>query len=196
MNKIKEYQVTDHDFEDLQKELGDFYNLPLHYSNQFDDDDIKQGKAIGTPRVATSYGDMMVNIIDLHNLSTLARIITKNAEDYLGDTNFKIVDCWATDMQEGSAALWHNHKPTMLSGVYYHEFTEPESRIEFKINDVATPFESKLGKMMIWPAETLHRIPLKTTSTKRRSISFNVNRLEETIESLVKASKNRVVYIK
>jgi hypothetical protein len=196
MSKIKEYQIKGQDFEDLQKELCDFYNLPLHYSNQFDDDDIKQGKPIGTPRVATSYGDMMVNIISLHNLSTLAKIITQNVEDYLGNRDFKIVDCWATDMQEGSAALWHNHKPTMLSGVYYHEFTEPESCIEFKINEVVTPFESKLGKMMIWPAGTLHRIPLKTTSTKRRSISFNINRAEETIESLVKASNNRVVYIK
>ena len=196
MSNIKEYQITGQDFEDLQQELSNFYNLPLHYSNQFDDEDIKQGKPIGTPRVATSYGDMMINIINRHELDVLKRIIIKNVEDYLGDTNFEIADCWATDMQEGSAALWHNHKPTMLSGVYYHEFTEPESQIEFNINGVATPFESKLGKMMIWPAETLHRIPLKKTSSKRRSISFNINRKKLTIDLLVKESKTRVIYIK
>lgn len=177
MSKIKEYQITGQDFENLQTELGNFYKLPIPYGNQFDHMDRLYGKKIVTPKVDTSYGEMMINIMQIHNLDVLQRIVSTNVEDYLGDVNFKIVDCWATDMKEGSAALWHHHLPTMLSGVYYHEFTEPESHIEFMVDGVATPYASQLGKMIIWPAGTLHRIPLKTTSKNRRSISFNVIRI-------------------
>jgi hypothetical protein len=40
------------------------------------------------------------------------------------------------------------------------------------IDEEITPYESKVGKMYIWPAYMLHRIPLKTTPNK--PIKYNV----------------------
>jgi hypothetical protein len=176
MIKINEYMIEGQDFENLQSELGEFYKLPIPFASPFDLEDKRNGIAIETPRCDVSYGDMLVNITQHHNLPTLVKVILKNVSDYLGDDDIQILNCWATDLKKGSVALWHHHMPALVSGVYYHEFTEPESRIELMIDGVPTPFESKVGKMICWPSDTLHMIPLKTTDTKRRSISFNIIR--------------------
>jgi len=97
----------------------------------------------------------------------------KYAKDYASG-NLKIANCWATDMQLGQEGLVHHHLPTTISGVYYHAIDPTDSQIEFSIEAKTVHVGSQVGKLMIWPAWALHRIPLKTVSIPRRSISFNL----------------------
>lgn len=170
---IAQYDIVDDDFLLLQAELAKFYNIDIPYFNPFDEESKRDNIPIKIPRVAVSYGDMTTNIIEEHNLTVLPRIIMEKIKQYT-DENLKIVNCWATDMRQGSEGLLHHHLPTKISGVYYHAIDKSDSKIEFLINNELVAFDSKVGKLMIWPAGTLHRIPLKTTATKRQSISFNL----------------------
>jgi len=175
---IKEFYIKDEEFDKLQLELSNFYNLDINYSNPFDDQSIRDGISIQIPKVAVSHGDMRINIIDKYNLKILPAIIFERLKEYSSDNNYKIINCWATDMKAGSEGLLHHHLPTEISGVYYYDVDETDSQIEFLIDDKLTQFKSITGKMMMWPAGTRHRIPFKTKIGNRRSISFNLVRPE------------------
>ena len=170
---IAEYDIVGDDFLLLQKELEDFYRINIPYFNPFDQHSKRDNIPVGIPRVDVSYGDMSLNILEKHNLVTLRRIIIEKVQHYTTQ-NLTIVNCWATDMKQGTEGRLHHHLPTTLSGVYYHTIDDDDSKIEFLLNNNLTQFNSKVGRMMIWPAETMHRIPLKTTPGKRRTISFNL----------------------
>ena len=175
---IKEFYIEGEQFNKLQLELSAFYNLDINYSNPFDDQNMRDGIPIKIPKVAVSHGDMRVNIIDRYNLEILPAVIFEQLKDYSADTNYKIINCWATDMTVGSEGLLHHHLPTEISGVYYYDVDETDSQIEFLIYDDLTQFKSVTGKMIMWPAHTRHRIPFKTKIGNRRSISFNLVRPE------------------
>lgn len=170
---IAEYHLGGEEFENLQTELENFYNLEIPYFNPFDAQSIRENIPIKVPRVSVSYGDMTRNIIEAHDLKVLESVIMKYTKDYSSE-DLKIINCWATDMQIGQEGLMHHHLPTTLSGVYYHAIDPTDSQIEFSIEATPIHVGSKLGKLMIWPAWVLHRIPLKTGNTHRRSISFNL----------------------
>jgi hypothetical protein len=171
---IKEFYITGDDFINLQSELDSFYKLDLLYANPFDEKSKQDGIPIKIPKVAVSHGDMRINIIDQHNLKVLPDIVFKKLKEYSTDTNYKIINCWATDMKVGSEGLLHHHIPTEISGVYYYDVDETDSQIEFLIHNELKQFSSKTGKMMMWPANTKHRIPFKTKECARRSVSFNL----------------------
>jgi hypothetical protein len=171
---IKEFYIHGEEFDNLQLELLNFYNLDIDYSNEFDNQNMQAGIPVKIPKVAVSHGDMRINIIDRYNLKTLPAVILERLKEYSEDTNYKIINCWATDMKVGSEGLFHHHLPTEISGVYYYDVDETDSQIEFLIDGTPTQFKSITGKMMMWPARTQHRIPFKSKEGNRRSISFNL----------------------
>jgi len=171
---IKEFYIEGEEFDKLQLELSYFYGLDIHYSNPFDDQSMREGIPVKIPKVAVSHGDMRINIIDNYNLKIFPEVIFKRLKEYSSNTNYKIINCWATDMKVGSEGLLHHHLPTEISGVYYYDVDETDSQIEFLIDDKLTQFKSITGKMIMWPAGTRHRIPFKTKIGNRRSVSFNL----------------------
>ena len=140
---IKEFYITGDDFINLQHELDSFYKLDLLYANPFDEKSKQDGIPIKIPKVAVSHGDMRINIIDQHNLKVLPDIVFKKLKEYSTDTNYKIINCWATDMKVGSEGLLHHHLPTEISGVYYYDVDETDSQIEFLIHNELKQFSSK-----------------------------------------------------
>ena len=173
---IKEFSVTGENLSQLQEELSNFLSLDIVYSNPFDDEQLRQGIPIDIPKVAVSYGDMRVNIIQKHNMQVLPRVIYWALEQYCGDTDYDIINCWATNMKVGSEGLIHHHLPTELSGVYYYAVDPNDSQIELMTDGEFKSYASATGKLIMWPANTLHRIPFKTLDTLRCSISFNLVR--------------------
>jgi len=176
INYIKHYQLEEVDFKNLQQELQNFYSLDLPYSNPIDDQDRLENKKIEIPKVAVSHSSFNINIIEKHNLTTLSSVILKNAKDYLPDANLEINECWATNMKPGSAAQLHSHRHALLAGVYYHDVDESDSHIQFFIDELLVPITPKIGKMLIWPGELLHEIPIKTLTSNRYSIAFSLSR--------------------
>lgn len=176
MSLITEFTITGDEFANLQKELGDFYKVDIPYFNPFDVQSRLQNLPIDIPRIDVSHGDMTINIIEKYNLSLFKSIILRNVRELTGSDDYEIVDCWGTDMKQGSEGWLHHHLPREIAGVYYHAMDPADTHIEYMIDGELVQYGSELGKMFIWPAGVLHRIPLKTTDTIRRSVSFNLVR--------------------
>ena len=174
MDLINKFTIEGEEFDNLQKELAEFYNADIPFFNPFDEHSRRDNIPVIVPRVDVSHGDMTVNIIEKFDLKVFPKIIMRNIKALTGSDNFDIVNCWGTDMKKGSEGLLHHHLPTEISGVYYHAIDPDDSKIEYMIDGKLVQFESKLGTMFIWPAHVLHRIPLKTSDSKRRSVSFNL----------------------
>jgi len=181
-DKIISYQLDSNEFTDVQRELDAFYELDIPYGNPHDKSALERGLNIHIPKLHISYVSFGENVIDMHNLKYLKKIILK----YAPTDNCYIGQSWATDMKVGTMAALHNHvfleNDLFLCGVYYHDVDPSDTQIHFASDEMQTQFvafEMKPGKLMFWPTEYVHGIPLKSNPTKRRSVSFNLYKNED-----------------
>ena len=177
-DKIISYQLVGEELNGIKEELDEFYKLDIPFANPFDTK--YPHTKMEHPRLDVSYATFEYDVIKMHNLTKLHNAILlyfSNVSDEfcMPDVN------WATDMKVGSIAAEHSHGPVYTNksdafycGVYYHDVDPSDVNIQFLLEDIWTDIEMKVGKLLFWPAEYLHRIPLKTSNVTRRSFSFNL----------------------
>jgi hypothetical protein len=171
-DKIISYQLVGEEFNNVQKELEQFYNLDIPYANPFDTKDPES--RIPYPRLDVSYATFNYSVIRMHNLTKLGDAIIMHSPN----KNCMIGENWATDMKIGSISDAHTHinysEDTFFCGVYYYDVDQSDVNIQFLIDDIWVDFDMRPGKLMYWPTNYFHRIPMKTSNVTRRSFSFNL----------------------
>jgi hypothetical protein len=180
-DKIISYQLVGAEFDRVQKELKEFYKLPIEYGNPFDNELIKRGLKPEVRHLDVSYATFSKNVLNEHNMVNLTEVILK----YAPGKNFYVYESWATDMKAGTVAGLHNHcvpsRDVSFSGVYYHDVDPSDVNIYFALDHMNTEFVSIdmcPGKLMYWPSNFVHGISEKISNVTRRSFSFNLEDLK------------------
>ena len=106
------------------------------------------------------------------------------------DCQFYMTNSWKNQNKKGQPHDLHNHRNSVISGVYYVNVANSENSIcfnrltapffmEFNCNE-RTPFNSiewcipvEDAMLILFPSSLYHSVPTNTTNNERLSISFN-----------------------
>jgi uncharacterized protein (TIGR02466 family) len=106
------------------------------------------------------------------------------------DCQFYMTNSWKNQNKKGQPHDLHNHKNSVISGVYYVNVGNSENSIcfnrlaspffmEFQCSE-RTPFNSvewsipvEDAMLILFPSSLYHSVPVNTTNNERLSISFN-----------------------
>ena len=106
------------------------------------------------------------------------------------DCQFYMTNSWKNQNKKGQPHDLHNHKNSVISGVYYVNVGNSENSIcfnrlaspffmEFQCSE-RTPFNSvewsipvEDSMLILFPSSLYHSVPVNTTNNERLSISFN-----------------------
>ena len=86
-----------------------------------------------------------------------------------------ITRSWFNIMDRGSSVKAHDHaRATELVCVYYALYDASHPPLEFRINDIWTPYEFIQGDCIVFPKHLVHRVQVQESSNIRCSIAFNM----------------------
>lgn len=137
---------------------------------------------------------------NLHRLPQFGEVVTlfesagRAAANYLKlkCTDLVVTGCWANVNPPGGHNPSHTHPNNYLSGVYYVAVPEGEGRIAFEdpriqaqvmmppvseltpYNGNIVTFETKPGRLLVFPAWLGHAVPTNRSQQNRISMSFNL----------------------
>ncbi len=108
------------------------------------------------------------------------------------ETQVALQNYWVHATPPGELTQYHDHKPGLLSGVYYVDKPENSGDLEFidvnpykeyrprllpgETDPITRPeitFKADEGTMLIFPAWLPHKVPRNNSDRRRISISFN-----------------------
>lgn len=110
----------------------------------------------------------------------------------IADRRMAVTSYWIHATNPGELTQSHNHKPAILSGVYYVDKPEGSGDLVFvdinpyqeynpkpkqgESDPIASPqilFKADEGTMLVFPSWLPHKVPMNTSDRRRVSISFN-----------------------
>lgn len=138
------------------------------------------------------------------NLFSFYNYVLKNSIEYLKvlevdieKYNIEFKSIWFSEMYKYGSHEIHTHQGSHLSGIFYVNYNEENSKIRFYrpdyfYNSLSTIFFKKYnnynsqiwdlstekGKLLIWSSSLMHGV-LTNMSNNRMAISFNLNLIEK-----------------
>ena len=126
------------------------------------------------------------NFIEDNNLNILKNVITETALEYFKEvkTPNKIIlkNSWVTKFLPGDTAQVHDHRPDVISGVYYIKATGNEGNLKLInpltynnfVGDLDFEIIPITGKLVLFPGWLKHQVLQNNSTNERISLAFNL----------------------
>ena len=126
------------------------------------------------------------NFIEDNNLHILKTVIIETALEYFKEVKIPneiiIKNSWATKFLPGDTAQVHDHRPDVLSGVYYIKATGNEGNLRLMnpltydnfVNDLSFDITPLTGKLVLFPGWLKHQVLQNNSTNERISLAFNL----------------------
>ena len=144
------------------------------------------------PRIGNFFGtggiiNLDNNFIEDNNLHILKTVIMETVSEHFNGVKIIIKDSWVTKFLPGDTAQVHDHRPDVLSGVYYIKATGNEGNLRL-INPLTYDnFVGNLdfeiipvtGKLVLFPGWLKHQVLQNNSTNERISLAFNLELFNE-----------------
>lgn len=98
--------------------------------------------------------------------------IFSQVKSQLGE--LKIDEWWFNCMEHGDEYRWHEHVPYPWVAVLYLQVPENTGAIEFRRQDEYQIYRPKVGDLLLFPGNRVHRVLTNNSSEYRISVGFNL----------------------
>ena len=116
-----------------------------------------------TPRPYINY---LNHIFDDHN---------KQVMDVYGFDLCNRLDVWFQQYHKGDYHIWHTHRGSMFSNVYYVALNSDCPKTSFMIENKETEFDVAEGDIITFPSYIKHRSKPNTCDSIKTIVSFNTD---------------------
>lgn len=135
---------------------------------------------------------------------TVSGLLQQLVRDKGSNRSFNLlIDAWANVNRNGDYNVAHTHPNCMWSGCYYVTPGQPDPKVTWNgllelfdpreaanyvqvsntVLDARTLIDNKPGRMLLWPSWLRHMVHPYVGEGTRISIAFNVNVVEQKVES-------------
>jgi len=119
-----------------------------------------------SPETPRPYVDYLNHIFDDHNNAVM------NA---FGFDVCRRINCWFQQYEKGDYHIWHTHRGTMFSNVYYVSLDESCPKTSFKINGEEIDIDVEEGDIITFPSYLKHRSKPNQSDFIKTVIAFNTD---------------------